>query len=204
MSRAADTRSKIDSRRSRQSAGPRSGGFSAGSQELASVAPEAALIAELAASPRGARSIRRLIDAGAMPARRVLGYQRVVGNQSVQRLLIQRKYLIPPYMDLSLHFNGTPYSNLREQIEKYKQSPKARANVKQDKLNALIQVVNGFLQGTLGTVMRGYFNTLREEIVGEQARINSESAQTSTQTPAQTPTPTPKAEPEPSPTPSLP
>ncbi len=145
-------------------------------------------------------SLRRLAQVGALPVGGVLGYQRMLGNQAVQRLLIQRKYLVAPFAEASIDFNGSKYTKLRELIQQYRDTPRgARVTTRQQKLNAVITEVNDVLRGVLPSGALGRnFETLLQETRDEQARINSGGSPTSTPTPS-TPTPSPTV-----PTPTLP
>src|SRR5205085_10563202 len=131
------------------------------------------------------QSLRALADARGLPPQWVLNYQRTVGNQVTQRLLgeraartpgqpgslapaaaaVQRKYLVQPYVEPSIDFNGLTYADLRAQIETYRSAPGARVNVKQQRLNKLIEVVNGFVGGRLSAPAARNFEVLRQEIL---------------------------------------
>ncbi len=89
---------------------------------------------------------------------------------------IQRTYLIAPYVDLSLHFNGLEYSDLRTKIERYKQGRERGLNVKQDRLGELIAILNVLIvRPRLSQVQIGYFTALRNEIIAEQRRLTGEA-----------------------------
>jgi hypothetical protein len=210
---------------SSHSDGPRRAAPSRSSDGLAPVPEEGnarsadiATLAGVASSQPLGQSLRALAAAHGLPPRWVLNYQRTLGNQVTQRLLgervpptsgqdgslapaaagVQRKYLVPPYVEPSIDFNGLTYADLRAQIETYKSAPGARVNIKQQRLNKLIEVVNGFLSGRLSAPAVRNFEALQQEILAEQALINN-AGQSQPQQP--TPTPTPIPTPIPTPTP---
>src|SRR5437867_644081 len=75
-------------------------------------------------------------------------------------------------------------------IATYKSAPGARVNIKRQRLNKLIEVVNGFLRGRLSAPAVRNFEVLQQEILAEQALINN-AGQPQPQPHQPTPTPTP-------------
>jgi hypothetical protein len=155
-----------------------------------------------------AASVSHLIDVGGLSAGRVLGYQRLVGNRAVQRLVgnprppgpavAQRDYVVSPYVrDLSTHFAEDQYSALRAAIADYqKLVPGASVKVRQGKLEKVVSAFTAVASRTVTKTIRARLDTLGLEIDQEQARLSGTpaAAASPTETPVTT-EPTPRRAP---------
>jgi hypothetical protein len=118
-----------------------------------------------------------------LPPRHLLGYQRTIGNQAVQRLLaqrqavaapsttIQRLYVVQPYADLGNSFNGLQYAGLRQAIENYRNA--ARVGLVAQMTRRLNELTAAYQAVDVPPRMRPTFNDLSVEINAEIDRVRA-------------------------------
>ena len=155
--------------------GPRRRRQQSASEESASVGAGLAPVADAAPPLPGGWSIRRLTDTGVISAEQVLGLQRTVGNQAVQRLfagqtpsMVQRAYLKKPYVPFK-DFNEVfgQYPGLKSAILRYRQA--AKPDDRATALDAVVTAINSELPTTLASRVHEAYQVLRSEIEVERS-----------------------------------
>jgi hypothetical protein len=132
-----------------------------------------------------ARSAGALVAAGLLTSGQVLGLQRVIGNQSVQRVLavhggaqrqaIQRDYITPPPVALDGVLGETQFSTLREKIQRYRLAQHSTAKVRRERLREVAQAFKVAPWPPSGAALR-VRDKLLDEIKSEQGRLTEAEA----------------------------